>query len=121
MKHEDLLNQINKFVEELDFVTARKLIEDNLEVVKNHRVYLKNNARELYNIIIERAESGQTPISRQDMATLLAINSYASKFDLRSLKIIIKDKAKLLLRKDAVDYLNQDAKVILEGMGAIEK
>ncbi len=121
MKPEELIKQINKFAEELDFITTRKLIEDNLDIMKKQRLHLKNNAREIYNIIIEREESGKNPISRQDMATLLAINSYAAKFDLRSLKIIIKDKAKLLLRKEAVDYLNQDAKVILEGMGAIAK
>ena len=121
MKPEELINQINNFVDQLDFVTARKLIEDNLEILKKHRVSLKSNARELLKIIVERSESGNEPISRQEMATLLAINSYASKFDLRSLKIIVKDKASLLLRKDVVDYLNNDAKVILEGMGAIYK
>lgn len=119
MKPEELIDQINKFVEQLDFVTARKLIEDNLEILKKHRISLKSNARELLKIIVERSESGNNPISRQEMATLLAINSYASKFDVRSLKIIVKDKAALLLRKDVVEYLNNDAKVILEGMGAI--
>lgn len=119
MKPEELINQINKFVEQLDFVTARKLIEDNLEILKKYRVSLKSNARELLKIIVERSEAGNNPISRQEMATLLAINSYASKFDVRSLKIIVKDKASLLLRKDVVEYLNNDAKVILEGMGAI--
>ncbi len=119
MKPEELINQINKFVEDLDFVTARKLIEDNLEILKKHRISLKSNARELLKIIEERSEAGNDPISRQEMATLLAINSYASKFDVRSLKIIVKDKAALFLRKDIVEYLNTDAKVILEGMGAI--
>ncbi|MFO1445395.1 hypothetical protein KDN24_19775 [Bacillus sp. Bva_UNVM-123] len=119
MKPEDLIDQINNFVEQLDFITARKLMEDNLEILKKHRVSLKSNARELLKLIVERTESGQDPITRQDMAILIAINSYASKFDMRSLKMLVKDKAKLLLRKDAVDYLNQDARVLLEGMGAI--
>ena len=121
MKPEELINQINQFVDQLDFVTARKLIEDNLEILNKYRVSLKSNARELLKIILERSESGNEPISRPEMATLLAINSYASKFDVRSLKIIVKDKAALLLRKDVVEYLNHDAKVILEGMGVIHK
>lgn len=121
MKIEELIIEINKYVEKLDFVTARKLIEENLEVVKKHRTSLNSNARELLKILVDRIESGHDPISRQDMASIIAINSFASNFDIQSLKLIVKDKAKLLLRKDAVEYLNKDARVILEGMGAISK
>lgn len=121
MRIEELIDEINKYVEQLNFVTARKLIEGNLEILVKHKTSLKSNARELLKILIDRLESGHAPISRQDMASIIAINSYASNFDIRSLKMVIKDKAKLLLRKDAVEYLNKDARVILEGMGAINK
>lgn len=121
MKIHELIEEINKYVEQLDFVTARKLIEENLEILKKHKLSLKSNARELLKILVDRQESGHTPISRQDMASIIAMNKYASNFDLRSLKLVIKDKAKLLLREDAVEYLNKDARVILEGMGAICK
>ncbi|QED48955.1 hypothetical protein [Cytobacillus dafuensis] len=119
MKVDELIFEINKYMDELDFVTARKLIEENLEILNKHRLSLRSNARELLKFLTDRLESGYQPISRQDMAILIAINSYASNFDIRSLKFIVKDKAKLLLRTDIIEYLNTDAKVILDGMGVI--
>ena len=119
MKVEDLIADINNYMEQLDFVTARKLIEENLDVLNKHRISLKSNARELLKFLVERHNSGHKPISRQEMATLIAINTYATNFDIRGLKLIIKDKAKLLLRTDIHEYLNKDAKTILDGMGVI--
>lgn len=120
LKVEDLITDINKYMEQLDFITARKLIEENLEVLNKHKISLKSNARELLKFLTDRFESGHQPISRQEMATLIAINTYASNFDIRGLKLIIRDKAKLLLRSDAIEYLNKDARVILDGMGVIK-
>ncbi|MBY0124115.1 hypothetical protein [Bacillus sp. S/N-304-OC-R1] len=121
MKVEDVIVDINKYMEQLDFVTARKLIEENLEVLNKHRIALKSNARELLKFLTDRHESGHEAITRQEMATLIAINTYATNFDVRGLKLIIKDKAKLLLRSDVIQYLNKDARVILDGMGVIAK
>ncbi|MEH7124106.1 hypothetical protein V7127_12775 [Bacillus sp. JJ1773] len=121
MKVENLIADINKYMEQLDFVTARKLIEENLNVLDKHRISLKSNARDLLKFLIERHDAGNQPISRQDMATLIAINTYATNFDIRGLKLIIKDKAKLLLRTDILEYLNKDAKAILDGMGVINR
>jgi len=121
MKIQELIQEINKYVEELDFVTARKLIEGNIEVLNSHKLTLNSNARELLKIITEQLESGKDPISRKDMASLIAINSYAANFDMASIKLIVKNNAKLLLRHDVIDYLNKDAKAILEGMGVINK
>lgn len=121
MKVEELISEINKYMEQLDFVVARKLIEENLEVLNKNRISLKSNARELLKFLIDRHESGYEPVSRQEMATLYAINTYASNFDIRGLKLIIKDKAKLFLRTDILQYLNNDARVILDGMGVINK
>jgi hypothetical protein len=121
LKVEELIQEVNKNVENLDFVTTRKLIEDNIEVLSKHKVLLKSNARELLKMLTDRLDAGYEPISRQDMATVIALNTYATKFDIRSMKLIVKDKAKLLLRRDVVEYLNKDAKALLEGMGVIEK
>lgn len=119
MDVKELIAKINKSVDELDFVTSRVYIEENIAVLKDNQVRLNSNARELYKFLASRIEAGIQPISRQDMAIIHAINSCATKFDLRGIKIIIKDKAQLLLRQDIIDYFNADAKIILEGMGAI--
>lgn len=121
MKVDELIKEINQYVEQLDFVTARKLIEVNLEVLNQNKLSLKSNARELLKISTEQHESGYEPMSKQDLATLVAINTHATNFDLRSIKFLVKDKAKLLLRHDVIEYLNKDAKAILEGMGVITK
>lgn len=121
MEFKELIAKINKSVDELDLVTTRKYIEGNVDVLNKNKSLLKGNARDLLNFIMKNMESGQAPLSRTEMATVLAINTFATKFDLRSIKLTIKNKEQLLLRKDFVSYLNSDAKIILAGMGAIEK
>ncbi len=120
MRIEELSKDINKFVETLDLVTARKLIENNIEVLNENKRLLNSNARELLKFFTERLESGHQPISRDELATITAINTYASNFDIRSIKFILKNKTKFLLRDDVNEYLNSDAKAILIGMGAIK-
>ncbi|MFC3885120.1 hypothetical protein ACFOU2_17255 [Bacillus songklensis] len=119
MTFRELITQINKSVEDLDFATARKYIEENLTILNENKHILTGNARELLDFLTHRLNSGYEPFTRQEMATISAINSYASKFELRQIKMIIKEKAPLFLRKDVVEYLNKDAKAILEGMGVI--
>lgn len=121
MNIKELIVNINKSVEDLDLVTARKYIEENLELLNKNKNLLKGNARDLLNFITHRLESGHETLTREEMATVHAINLFASKFDLRSLKLAIKNKEKLLLKKDFVAYLNSDAKIVLKGMGAIEQ
>lgn len=121
MRIEDLIKDINKLVENLDLVTARKLIENNLVVLNDNKRLLNSNGRELLNFFTERLESGYQQISRGEMATITAINSYASNFDIRSIKFLLKNNTKFLLRNDVNEYLNNDAKAILIGMGAIGK
>jgi hypothetical protein len=117
----ELIAKINQSVDELDLVTSRKYIEENLNLLNDHKHLVKGNARELLDIITNRISSGHEPVTRSEMATISAINSFALKFDVRSIKVTIKDKAQLLLRQDVIDHLNSDAKIILEGMGAINK
>ncbi|MGA9226895.1 MAG: hypothetical protein WB217_11190 [Mesobacillus sp.] len=117
----DLIAKINTSVEELDFAAARLYMEENIEILNENRNYLKTNARDLLEFLTKRMEAGQKPLTRQDMSVINAVNSYASKFDLRGLKVIIRDHSMLFLRNDISAYLNMDARIILEGMGAIPK
>lgn len=117
----DLVFKINSSVEELDFATARFLMEENIEILNENRNYLKSNARELLEFLTTRRESGQSTLTRKEMTIIQAANGYAAKFDLRGLKMVIRDHSVLFLRDDIEAYLNSDARIILEGMGAIRK
>lgn len=117
----DLIAKINTSVEELDFAAARLYMEENIEILTENRNYLKTNARDLLEFLTKRMEAGHKPLTRQNISVINAVNSYASKFDLRGLKVIIRDHSLLFLRNDIAAYLNMDARIILEGMGAIPK
>lgn len=121
MNNTELIEKINRSVDELDFVTSRKYIEHNLDVLETNKSHLNRNARELFEFIMDRLDSGYKQPTRSDIATIQTINSYASKFHIRGVKLILKDKPKLFLEKDIIAYLNKDAKVILGDMGVIPK
>jgi hypothetical protein len=121
MKLRELVGQIHKSVEELDFATARTYIEQNLTILNENKHMLKGNARELLDFLSDRLTSDHKPLTRQEMSTISAVNSYAMKFEIREIKMILKQKAPLFLRDDVAGYLKADAKVILEGLGAIPK
>ncbi|WP_433745029.1 hypothetical protein [Falsibacillus pallidus] len=117
----DLLKKIEHAVEEHDLVSTRVYIEENLDLLYQNRHLLKGNARELYEFLLERKDEGSKPLTRQEIMAVNIINTYAKQFDLRGLKLSIKNHAALLLQKETRQYLNSDARIILEGMGAIEK
>lgn len=117
----DLISKINNRVEELNFATARFYMEENIEALNDNKNYLNTNARDLLDFLTKRMEAGQQQFTRSDMAIINTINSYASKFDLRGLKVVVRDHSRLFLRNDIAAYLNSDARIILEGMGAIHK
>ena len=119
MDLKELIVKINGAIDELDLVSARKYIEENLELLQSKRSLLKGNARDLLTFLTDRAQDGYEPLTRTDMATINAINTYASKFEVRSLKITLKGKEHLLLRKDVLHYLNKDAIALLQGMRAL--
>jgi hypothetical protein len=121
MQLDELISKINQSVEELDFVTTRVYIEENVQVLNENKNLLKKNARDLLEFISKRLDSGKEPFKRQELAVFNVINNYSLKFDIRGLKMCVKDNMKLLLREDAVYYLNNDAKILLEGMGVISK
>jgi hypothetical protein len=117
----DLVFKINSSVEELDFATARFYMEENIEILNDNKNYLKSNARELLEFLMNRQEAGQESLTRREMSVIQATNGYAAKFDVRGLKLVIKEHSLLFLRDDIEAYLNADARIILEGMGAIRK
>jgi len=121
LDRKELILIINKAVDELDFVSARRLIEENLDFVERFRVHLKSNAREILNLIKEKINQGEKPVTKSEINLINAINIYASKFDLRGLKLSIKGKEQLFLREEVKSYLNGEAKIMLEGMGTIRK
>nr|WP_285856902.1 hypothetical protein [Mesobacillus subterraneus] len=117
----ELTATINKYVEDLDFGTARVYLEENLTVLNENKNKLNSNARALLEFISDRQQEGVQPLTRKDMSIINATNSYASKFDLRGLKVLVRDNSQLFLRSDISAYINADAKIILEGMGSIKK
>lgn len=120
MKIKELITKINKSIDDVDLVTARILIEANIDILNQYRSILTGKTRELVKFLTTRLESGEEQLTRSEMATVMAVNSFATKFDVRSIKTAIKGKEQLLLKSDFLNHLNSDAKVILEGMGAIE-
>lgn len=121
MHTKELIRKINQSVEELDLVTTRLYIENNLDVVSDNKKYLKRNAREILNFLIEQKKSGVQPLSRQELAIIKAVNTYASQFDLSGIKLLLKEHPQLFIREDIVAYLNRDAKIILDGMKSSKK
>lgn len=120
MQLDELIQQINKSVEDFDYSTARKYIEQNIEILKGKKRLLNSNAREILKFLVEQSELGIQPLSRKELNTINAINSYAYKFDLRGIKVLVKENAKIFIREETIAYLNSDAKTILTGMGAIK-
>ncbi|MET0960247.1 MAG: hypothetical protein ABWX58_07970 [Psychrobacillus psychrotolerans] len=121
MNVHELATKINACVEEVDLVAARKYMEENKELLKVNKSLLKRNARELFDFLINSSETNTKPLSREEVAATNAINLYATRFDIRGLKIAVKNHSELLLREDITPYLNKDARILLEGMGAIQK
>lgn len=117
----EIISKINKSVDALDFSTARKYIEENIELVSKNRVHLKNNAREILKFITDKIDSGEKQLTKTEITTINSINVYATRFDLRGLKLVIKGNEQLLLKGEIINYLNADAKILLEGMGAINR
>ena len=115
----EVIEKINKSADEADFVTARKLIEANMPNLHQHLSKLKRNARELFEFLVTNMDNDFETLTRQELGEINVINTYATRFDIRGLKVYIKNKGKLLIKKEALRYLNSDAKILLESMGSI--
>ncbi|AYC28886.1 hypothetical protein [Paenisporosarcina cavernae] len=121
MNVDELLERVNSCADDLDLVAARKYIEENRELLAENRHRLKRNARELLDFILKMQDSGNKALQRNEIAAINAINSYATKFDLRGLKVAVKNHSELILRDDVIPYFNTDAKIMLASMNAIPK
>lgn len=106
-------------MENLDLVTARKYIEENLDLLIENKNHLKRNVRELLDVLIAMPQNGHQPLNARELNIIHTLNRYATDFDLRALKLSVKNNADLLMREDVRQYLNADAKVLLHGMSAI--
>nr|WP_106783575.1 hypothetical protein [Lysinibacillus timonensis] len=121
MDIKEIIKSINKSVDELDFTKARKYIEENFELVNQNRFHLKRNARDIVIFLQEKMNSGEQPLTRKEINAIRVINTYASRLDIRALKLNLKGKEKLLMKEETFNYLSADAKIILESLGAIKK
>lgn len=115
----ELVKKINQCFNNLDLVRARKYIEENQEILNQNKHLLRGNARSLLDFIINRTDAGVIPLNRKEMNVIYSINAYASKFDLRGLKLSVKNNTNLLMREDLKQYLNEDARTLLEGLKVI--
>lgn len=121
MDANELINVINHSIEKLDYASARKYIEENLNLVNINKHLLIDNARSVLAYINDTLESGAQPLTRQEVSLIYTINKHATKFDVRALRMIIRDNPSLLIRQDIKHYFNEDAKTLLEGMNVIPK
>lgn len=114
-----LLGRIEECLDNSDLVMARKYIDENMDLLMEHKNHLGKNARELLEVLQQMPVKVSIPLTQQEMNIVHAWNTYASNFDLRGLKLSIKNNPDLLMREDFNEYLNADAKVLLAGMSAI--
>ncbi|WP_025783958.1 hypothetical protein [Sporosarcina sp. D27] len=116
MNSHELFKMINQCVDELDFITARKYMEDNVDLVKTHKHHLQRNAQDLFEFVLN---SDGRRLTQSEVKVIHAINDYAAHFNIRSFKLMVKDHAGLVSREDTLTYLNQDARALLESMHII--
>lgn len=121
MKLSEVIYIINKTVEDMDLAKARSYIEEHLEELEQNKHLLKGNARELVNFFVERKNQGEKPLSRQELSDINAINLYAKRFDLRGLKLAVKNKKELFMKKEVINHLTKDSKTLLASIGVIER
>ncbi|MFC5541448.1 MAG: hypothetical protein C0P75_012455 [Bacilli bacterium] len=113
---------INGAVDALEYATARKYIEQNLDIVDENRHLLNSNAREILQFVKDNLGSSEQPLTKKEMNIITVINTYAKKLDVRGLKLYLKEKEKeqLLQRKNVLNILNADAKILLTSLGFIK-
>ncbi|QGH35851.1 hypothetical protein GI584_18110 [Gracilibacillus salitolerans] len=121
MRFSEIVKSINHATENLDLVTSRRYIEENLELLKEKRHLLNHNAREILSFMIKRQEAGYRNLDKKELASIRTVNLYAEQFDVRGIKLIIKEKPYLFFEKEAINFLTDDAKVILTGIGVVKK
>ncbi|AVK84123.1 hypothetical protein C3943_11315 [Lysinibacillus sp. B2A1] len=118
-----IISKVNKACDDLDFVSARVLIETNLLKLSEAKHYrlLNSNGRVLIKHILadSKKEESTNKLTRNDLLTIKRINEYCSNFDISMLKRTLKSSFDLVQRDDVLPLLNTDAKIILDNMGAL--
>ena len=118
---EEIIEKINENMEKLDILATKKIIEDYMLQLDRRRHHLLASARELFDSIKHKQESGLPPLTRKEVSILYTINIYASKFDIRGVRAVIKAHPELWVRDDIDHYFNEDAKILLQGMNVIPR
>ena len=100
------ITKVNKACDDLDFVSARVLIETNLLKLSEAKYYrlLNTSARVLIKHVLANRQTQQ---------------ECCSNFDISMLKRTLKNSFELVQRPDIMPLLNNDAKIILDNMGAL--
>ena len=117
---QELISRINQCMDNLDLVSARRYMEKNMEILNENKHRLRRNARELFDFLLNKIDQETNPLNRKELNVIYTMNTYASRFDVRSLKRTVENNTDLLMREDVKHYLNGDAKILLEGMCAIQ-
>lgn len=73
----------------------------------------------MFDLIKQKNDSGEKALSRHEMNVIYSINSYATKFDLAGLKLVVNNNPEILLNEKTKQYLNIDAKTLLQGMNVL--
>lgn len=120
METQELINEINQRVDDLDLVAARRYMEVNIDLLKGQKHHLRKNARDLFEFLLNGLDTEANPLNPKELNAIFTINTYATRFDVRGLRRAVENNADLLMRHDLKYHLNTDAKILLEGMRAIQ-
>lgn len=116
-----MIISINGAVDRLEYAAARKYIEENFDIVYENRHLLNSNAREILKFVQQKKVSGNQTLTKEEMNAIAVVNTYARRFDIRGLKLYLKEKEDLLTKEDTFNNLNNDAKILLTSLGMIPK
>jgi len=119
MEFREIISEISKSFEIHDLVSVRELVEDNLELLNKNKHRLNGKIKNVFDFFTNQSDF--LPLNRSDVAVINTINHYASNFDVRGIRIVLKDHITLLFRDDSIQFLSSDAKIILESMNVIPK
>ena len=75
----------------------------------------------MFDIIKQKVETNEKVLSCYEMTVIYSVNTYATKFDLAGLKLVVNNNPELFLNEEMKQYLNEDAKTLLQGMNVIQK
>ncbi|WP_342560658.1 hypothetical protein NSQ95_07770 [Psychrobacillus sp. FSL W7-1457] len=119
METKEMIHTINDCMEKLDYITVRKYIIDNIHHLNLYKHLLDDATLNVLQYLNTTIDSEPQPVSRQEVAIIYSINMYSKMFDVRSLRMKIKENPSLLMRQDIRHYFNEESKTLLEGMRVI--